>query len=200
MRERSGGMRWWWLLFLGWCYPLFSFAQIRGTVTNASGQPVATAMVTLQHTSHGAYTNDSGWFTLPALSPGNYILQVVATGYEVLMYPVTLSEINPALKLHLQPVNRQLEELTVTGVTRATALRKNPVPIAILTPAELARNAGSNIIDAVVKGIPGITGVTTGPNITKPFVRGLGYNRVLTLFDGVRQEGQQWGDEHGIEA
>jgi iron complex outermembrane receptor protein len=27
----------------------------------------------------------------------------------------------------------------------------------------------------------------------------LGYNRILTLYDGVRQEGQQWGDEHGIE-
>ena len=25
------------------------------------------------------------------------------------------------------------------------------------------------------------------------------FNRVLTLVDGIRQEGQQWGDEHGIE-
>ncbi|HET6992216.1 MAG TPA: TonB-dependent receptor, partial [Bacteroidia bacterium] len=41
--------------------------------------------------------------------------------------------------------------------------------------------------------------VTTGPNVSKPFIRGLGYNRILTLYDGTRQEGQQWGDEHGIE-
>ena len=27
----------------------------------------------------------------------------------------------------------------------------------------------------------------------------MGYNRVLMVNDGVRQEGQQWGDEHGIE-
>ncbi len=27
----------------------------------------------------------------------------------------------------------------------------------------------------------------------------MGFNRILTLYDGVRQEGQQWGDEHGIE-
>jgi iron complex outermembrane receptor protein len=47
--------------------------------------------------------------------------------------------------------------------------------------------------------VPGITAVTTGPNISKPFIRGLGYNRILTLYDGMRQEGQQWGDEHGIE-
>jgi iron complex outermembrane receptor protein len=56
----------------------------------------------------------------------------------------------------------------------------------------------TNIIDAITK-IPGVTQLTTGPNVSKPFIRGLGYNRILTLYDGVRQEGQQWGDEHGIE-
>jgi len=39
----------------------------------------------------------------------------------------------------------------------------------------------------------------TGPGISKPVIRGLGYNRVVVVNDGVRQEGQQWGDEHGIE-
>jgi iron complex outermembrane receptor protein len=41
--------------------------------------------------------------------------------------------------------------------------------------------------------IPGVRAVTTGPNV-QTVIRGLGFNRILTLFDGVRQEGQQWGD------
>jgi iron complex outermembrane recepter protein len=44
-----------------------------------------------------------------------------------------------------------------------------------------------------------VSALSTGPAISKPFIRGLGYNRVITMNDGVRQEGQQWGDEHGIE-
>jgi len=44
-----------------------------------------------------------------------------------------------------------------------------------------------------------VTQLTTGPAISKPIIRGLGYNRVVVLNDGVKQEGQQWGDEHGIE-
>jgi iron complex outermembrane receptor protein len=40
--------------------------------------------------------------------------------------------------------------------------------------------------------------VTTGPGVSKPEINGLGYNRVLTLLDGERQEDFQWGDEHGI--
>lgn len=92
-----------------------------------------------------------------------------------------------------------LNEIIVTGVTRTTTIRKNPVPIAVIGKKEMSTNLNNNLIDAITKGIPGVTAVTTGPNISKPFIRGLGYNRVLTLYDGIRQEGQQWGDEHGIE-
>ena len=59
-------------------------------------------------------------------------------------------------------------------------------------------SASGNVIDEIAS-LPGISAVTTGPNISKPYIHGLGYNRVITLQDGIRQEGQQWGDEHGIE-
>lgn len=66
-------------------------------------------------------------------------------------------------------------------------------------PFKIEKSAESNIIDVLVKNAPGLKAVKTGPNISKPFIHGLGYNRVLTLYDGIRQEGQQYGDEHGIE-
>ncbi len=47
--------------------------------------------------------------------------------------------------------------------------------------------------------MPGVSGITDGQSISKPVIRGLGYNRVVTVNDGVPQEGQQWGDEFGIE-
>jgi iron complex outermembrane receptor protein len=59
-------------------------------------------------------------------------------------------------------------------------------------------SASGNVIDEIAN-LPGVNAVTTGPNISKPFIHGLGYNRVVTAEDGIRQEGQQWGDEHGIE-
>jgi iron complex outermembrane receptor protein len=56
----------------------------------------------------------------------------------------------------------------------------------------------SNLVDLIAHE-PGISQITTGPAIAKPVIRGLGFNRVVVLNDGVRQEGQQWGDEHGLE-
>ncbi|MBR1412861.1 MAG: Plug domain-containing protein, partial [Prevotella sp.] len=92
----------------------------------------------------------------------------------------------------------QLNELVVTGVTGDTKLKNSTAPISIVRPKELRATSSTNIIDAIAHQ-PGISQLTTGSGISKPIIRGLGYNRVVVMSDGVRQEGQQWGDEHGVE-
>ena len=92
----------------------------------------------------------------------------------------------------------KLNELVVTGVTGDTKLKNATAPISIVRPQELRATASTNIIDAITH-LPGMAQLTTGSGISKPIIRGLGYNRVVVMSEGVRQEGQQWGDEHGVE-
>ena len=92
----------------------------------------------------------------------------------------------------------QLNEVTVTGLTGQTKLRDLPAPVSVVTSRELRATAAQNIVDAIAHQ-PGVSQISTGSGIAKPVIRGLSYNRVLTVNDGVRQEGQQWGDEHGLE-
>ena len=91
-----------------------------------------------------------------------------------------------------------LNEIMVTGVTGDTKLKHATAPVSIVTPQILRATASTNIIDAISHQ-PGISQLTTGGSISKPIIRGLGYNRVVVMSEGVRQEGQQWGDEHGVE-
>ena len=92
----------------------------------------------------------------------------------------------------------KLNELIVTGVTGDTKLRNSTAPISIVSGKELRQTTSTNIIDAIAKQ-PGVAQITTGSGISKPIIRGLGYNRIIVMNEGIRQEGQQWGDEHGIE-
>ena len=92
----------------------------------------------------------------------------------------------------------QLNELMVTGVTGDTKLKHATAPMLIVSPQVLKATASTNIIDAISHQ-PGVSQLTTGGSISKPLIRGLGYNRVVVMSEGVRQEGQQWGDEHGVE-
>ena len=172
---------------------------LKGTVT-ANNSPLAYATIVLNGTKYGTTTNDKGFYELKNIVPGEYTAVFSSVGYFADRLKVTITDGEPIIRnIELKENSSKLSEVVVTGVSRATELRSNPVPIVVLSKKDIDQHVNNNIIDAIVKGIPGVTAVTTGPNISKPFIRGLGYNRVLTLYDGIRQEGQQWGDEHGIE-
>ncbi len=70
--------------------------------------------------------------------------------------------------------------------------------MSIISAKQITQATENNVIDAIAKNAPGFSSVKTGPNVSKPFINGLGYNRVLTSYDGMRVETQQWGDEHGV--
>jgi iron complex outermembrane receptor protein len=174
-------------------------SSINGKVT-VNNSPLPYATVLLNGTKHGTVTNQQGMYEIKNITPGEYLVVYSSVGHQSDRVKVTINGPTPAtINMELKESSSRLSEVVVTGVSRATELRSNPVPIVVLTKKEIDQNVNNNIIDAIIKGIPGVTAVTTGPNISKPFIRGLGYNRVLTLYDGIRQEGQQWGDEHGIE-
>ena len=92
----------------------------------------------------------------------------------------------------------ELKQVVVTGPTGAVKMQDMSMPAGIVDRNSLRMTPATNIVDAVAK-LPGVSQVSTGSGISKPVIRGLGYNRVVVVADGVRQEGQQWGDEHGVE-
>lgn len=93
--------------------------------------------------------------------------------------------------------SHNLGEAVVSGLAGKVALRNNPAPVSLISHRDLMARMGGNLIDAVAKE-PGVSQISTGPGISKPVIRGLGYNRVVVVNNGLRQEEQQWGDEHGV--
>src|SRR6185437_12667050 len=127
------------------------------------------------------------------LPKGTFLVQVGLLGYTSITKTVT---INGTIKQDFQLNESIVEknEVVVTGTSLATEERKSITPIQSIGIKEMQESASTNVIDAISK-LPGVNELTTGPAVSKPFIRGLGYNRIITLNDGVRQEGQQWGDE-----
>ena len=62
----------------------------------------------------------------------------------------------------------------------------------------LTRNQGNTFINTLEK-LPGISSINVGVGISKPVIRGLSLNRVIVNEYGIKQEGQQWGADHGLE-
>jgi iron complex outermembrane receptor protein len=171
---------------------------LEGKITDAaSNQPVIGAPVYLPDLKKGAVTNEEGNFIIENLPRGKFLLEIKYVGYASVVLVVEIQD-STKLNVALNSSITELNEVVISGVSHSTELKKNPIAITTLSSESLVKNTATNIIDNITQKA-GIYQITTGSAISKPVIRGLGYNRIITLYDGIRQEGQQWGDEHGIE-
>ena len=179
-----------------------AFAQtklsVSGKITDAkTGEILPGASVSFPDMKRGTFANETGTYKIQNITQGTYLIEVSHLGYSPIIENIVIT--NDIQKdFALNPSVVESEAVTVTGRYSATSTKKTPIPVDIVKREELFNNTSTNLIDNLSR-VPGVSQVSTGPALSKPFIRGLGYNRVIVVNDGIRQEGQQWGDEHGIE-
>jgi iron complex outermembrane receptor protein len=169
-----------------------------GKITDAkTGKPVAATTIYITDVKIGAASDNEGNFIIKNIPDGNHLVEISHVGYTTIAESVSISGDTKKDFILTESVVEN-NAVIVTGVSGATQLKKVPFAITVLRRQDFFQNTSTNIIESLTK-IGGVSTLSTGPAISKPVIRGLSYNRVLTVNDGVRQEGQQWGDEHGIE-
>ena len=185
------------IMVLSICKVSAQNGTLKGRVS-ASGGPLAFSTVLLSGTTLGAATNDKGYYEIKNITPGTYQVIVTCVGYLTQKIRVAIKKENISmLNIEMKQDSTSLQEVSITSLGIATTIRRAPVPVTVVSHEAFVQQASTNVIDAIAK-LPGITAITTGPGVSKPEINGLGYNRVLTLMDGERQEDFQWGDEHGV--
>jgi iron complex outermembrane receptor protein len=183
----------------------FSFAgnapgktSLSGKVTDSeTGQAIPGVTIYIPDLKTGTVSNIDGTYKMENLPTSKLFFQVSLIGYESINEVIDLTIVTTK-DFVLKPAVKEFKEVVVTGLSQAGERRRTPTPIQVVSKTQLLQTASTNVIDALAKQ-PGISQITTGAGISKPVIRGLGYNRVVVVNDGIRQEGQQWGDEHGIE-
>lgn len=145
----------------------------------------------------GTLADANGKYIISNIPSGHHVIEITHSGYATLVEHLELTG-DSERDFKLSSIVTENQGVIVTGVSGATSIRKSPVPVSSIRKAALLQSSATNIIDAL-SHVPGVSQLSTGPAISKPFIRGLGYNRVVVVNEGVRQEGQQWGDEHGVE-
>lgn len=160
--------------------------------------PVRNASVYIPDLKAGASSGNDGTYLLQNIPSGTYVVQARLLGYLTKTATLKIDQ-NTVLNFSLIRSNTELGEVVVTGNSSAVDLTKTPLTITQVTDEYLNEHSSTNVIDAIAN-VPGVSAMTNGQSISKPVIRGLGYNRVLTVNDGVIQVDQQWFDEFGIEA
>ncbi len=158
---------------------------------NASG-----ATVRLLAPDKATITDSMGNFEWNGLCPGKYRVQVSYQGYRTLDSVITLTH-DLTLNALLFSNAQELNSVTITG----EVIHKDQITTAIksiLSGQALEATRGLSLGESL-KGISGVNSLQTGPSISKPVIHGVYSNRVLIMNNGVRQEGQSWGNDHAPE-
>ncbi len=56
-----------------------------------------------------------------------------------------------------------------------------------------------NTLAQMLEQTPGLQSMDIGGGTSKPVIRGMGFNRIAVVSQGIKQESQQWGADHGLE-
>ncbi|SFH29000.1 TonB-dependent receptor [Pedobacter insulae] len=189
------------ILLINFVNPLFAsnLAEIKGKVIDATtNEPLSGATIYIADLKATTISNANGEFLIKNLpSKGKFLIEVRYVGYKTISQLIDLTDAQ-SLKFSLQQAVIESAEVVITGTPFSSNNKTNSLAVVSVNREKLTQAGGTNLIDAISK-VPGISQVTTGGAISKPTIRGLGYNRVLTIIDGAREEAQQWGDEHGVE-
>ena len=172
--------------------------MLTGRVSDSqSGDAITGATLYMPDLRKGSTSDSDGLFEMTDLPQGTFLVEVRFVGYAAQAVKVFVQG-ETHLDIKLSYSVTEIVEVVITGISSSTARYLNPVPTVVVNDMSTTENPSTNIVDAVSRH-PGISQITTGGAISKPIIRGLGYNRVVVLHSGIRQEGQQWGDEHGVE-
>jgi len=169
-------------------------AQVVVDIQDSSGAtPIKNAQIFVVELDQILYTNSSGKALFFPGKISEYQLRISASGYEGKV--ITYKEGN-LIKINLLQSHIDLHEVTLSGTT-SQRQDQNPFHIESRKMSELTLHAPMNMGEILAK-IPGVYQSSLGNGISKPVIRGMQGMRIVSLVNGLRIEGQQWGGDHGM--
>lgn len=169
--------------------------SLEGRIRDEGGNPLIGAAVLLTPGERGLTTDAQGAFKIESICAGTYVLEIRYIGYEDVSVELQIAK-DVTRDFILHESITELKEVVVrhhddTNTEHATNYAE-------LNERQLAESGGKSLGE-MIKEIPGVTSLQTGPGIFKPVIHGVHSQRLLILNHGIRQEGQQWGAEHAPE-
>lgn len=173
--------------------------SLSGKVVSRTGQPLTGATVTLMPEKFNALSDADGTFIFNQVEKGRHSVMVSFVGFKSITKSVSIkSEAANLGDLTMQSDEAQLKEVTVKDNYEQLRQQQVSLNIDIASADYIRRNLGGSLMQSLEK-LPGVKTIGIGSGGSKPLIRGLGFNQVVVIENGVRHEGQQWGADHALE-
>jgi len=165
-------------------------------VLDEHGERLTGANISLDPGNLLTTSNENGRFSFRGLKAGKYELRVSFIGYSSDTSGVILKE-NEMLDLKII-LDHDHELLETVVVSDEHAKQEETLQTEHIHEDFFHKNLQGSFAKSMEK-LPGISAINVGVGIAKPVIRGLSSNRIIVNHQGIKQESQQWGSDHGLE-
>ncbi len=169
---------------------------LSGLVVDENNQALPGASVQLS-SGKGTVTNSEGKYVINDLDNGIYEIKVSYIGYKTHLDTIVIDG-NKAYRIKMLYSPLDLQEVVVTDNYVETRKKEESLNIEIANKRYLQQNLGGSLMKTIER-LPGVSTIDIGSGQSKPVIRGLGFNRIVVVENGIKHEGQQWGADHGLE-
>ncbi len=123
--------------------------RLKGNIKDAHTlQALSNAIVRIPDIKVSSISDSNGNYVFNNIPAGSYLIEVSLTGHETKLETVTIKGVLQK-DFVLNASVKQLQDVNVTGVIKATDKRKNPVSIISFSYQDILQNTSTNVIDAI---------------------------------------------------
>ena len=167
---------------------------LRGVVVDNNRTTLPGATICTFPDTTCTVTNEHGAFELQPKRLPRYI-EVSYVGFEKKRIQISPLFDEDHFHIVLHPSTESLREITVL---EDRLVRDVFQPVSFVGGDFFDERSEGNLA-ASLSVLPGVNHLNLGLGVGKPVIRGLYANRVIVADQGVKQEGHQWGVDHGLE-
>lgn len=171
---------------------------VEGLIIDEQNHTLVGATIVLNKGKYSTASNEEGKFEMNKLQSGNYLLEVFFVGYETYKRQIMVNNNRQNLTITLKTTQICLDEFAVIGNQIEKMKRENSLSIEVVNQRYLQQHIGGSLMESLER-LPGVSTIEIGSGQSKPVIRGLSFNRVVVVENGIKHEGQQWGADHGLE-
>ncbi len=158
------------------------------------------AGVTVSSHQHGtiSVSDANGLCFIPAEWKGNDHVHFEKPGYEAVAIDCVFPLSNDRIQIEMRRTQIEMKHLIIEDSWTQRMNERSPVSSIQPLQSDLRLHSAQNFA-STLQYLPGLMAIQTGIGIAKPVIRGMTGARVSLIDNGLKQEGQQWGNDHGWE-
>ena len=172
--------------------------KIYGKVCDSHKRPLAFSTISINNGLHGAISDQDGNFVINDIEQGVYNITVSYLGYHTINKTITIEDRDLNLNFTLKESDTNIDEISISADRYEREIKMQSIAAVKVDQEFISKNASGSLMQTLGK-IAGVSSIDMGSSASKPIIRGMSFNRVATINNGIKLEGQQWGETHGLE-